>query len=293
MKRAPASQASDSPEFFSPQVSKARRFYLDLNPPSKSRLAVVCGGCEQCTPDYALRRETFPFYSIEYIARGRGTVRLRGVAQPLVPGRLFSYGPGVRHEIAGDPAAPLEKYFVDFAGTQARALLKRCGLAPGSASQVFPPDELRGVFDALIACGLKGTPQSPELCARLLEVLALKIIEGRAPLAEAESLAFATYQQCREYVRQHYGRLKNLRQIATECHVNGAYLCRLFRRFDHQSPYQFLLRLKMNDAAEVLRQPGALVKQAAEAAGFGDPFHFSRAFKSVLGVSPDAFRRLR
>jgi AraC-like DNA-binding protein len=36
-----------------------------------------------------------------------------------------------------------------------------------------------------------------------------------------------------------------------------------------------------------------LIKQVAEQTGFSDPFHFSRAFKSVFGLSPDAFRKLR
>jgi len=54
-----------------------------------------------------------------------------------------------------------------------------------------------------------------------------------------------------------------------------------------------LMRLKMNLAAEWLHHPGALVKQVAERAGFGDQFHFSRAFKNVFGVAPDIFRRLR
>jgi AraC-like DNA-binding protein len=49
----------------------------------------------------------------------------------------------------------------------------------------------------------------------------------------------------------------------------------------------------MNLAAERLRDPGSLVKQVAAALGFSDPFHFSRAFKSVFGLSPEAFRRLR
>jgi AraC-like DNA-binding protein len=87
--------------------------------------------------------------------------------------------------------------------------------------------------------------------------------------------------------------LRTLQQIASECHVNNAYLCRLFRRYDNQTPYQYLLRLKMNFAAECLRQPGVLVKQVAEEAGFADPFHFSRVFTSVFGLSPVAFRGLR
>jgi AraC-like DNA-binding protein len=42
-----------------------------------------------------------------------------------------------------------------------------------------------------------------------------------------------------------------------------------------------------------LRNSGALVKQVAEQVGFVDPFHFSRVFRNVLGVSPSVFRRLR
>ena len=87
--------------------------------------------------------------------------------------------------------------------------------------------------------------------------------------------------------------MRTLEQIAKECHINNAYLCRLFRRYDNQSPYQYLLRLKMNFAAERLQKSGALVKNVAEEAGFTDPFHFSRVFTSVLGLSPAAFRDLR
>jgi len=149
------------------------------------------------------------------------------------------------------------------------------------------------VFDELIRCGLKGTRYSAQAGEKLLECLVLKIAGSRVPLEGQETLAFNSYQQCRQYIQQHFRRLKTLQQIGAECHLNHSYLCRLFRRYDHQSPYQYLLRLKMNLAAELLQQPAMLVKQAAEETGFGDPFHFSRAFKAVLGLSPDAFRRLR
>jgi AraC-like DNA-binding protein len=70
------------------------------------------------------------------------------------------------------------------------------------------------------------------------------------------------------HIEQHSLRLRTLEQIASECHVNNAYLCRLFRRYDDQSPYQYLLRLKMNFAAERLQRPGVMVKQVAGEVGF-------------------------
>ncbi|MFZ0827543.1 MAG: AraC family transcriptional regulator [Verrucomicrobiia bacterium] len=281
------------PDFFSPQVAGARRFYLDLNPSRKRALTLVCGGVERCTADYAIHRRTFPFHSIEYVVHGRGKVQLQNRLHPLRPGSLFSYGPGVGHDITSDPAEPLVKYFVDFSGRKAKALLRFCSLAAGGVSQVYPANELQAVFDELIHCGLKGTRYSALAGEKLLECLVLKIAGSRAPLADQETLAFATYQRCRQHIQQHFCRLKTLQQIAAECRLNHAYLCRLFRRYDHQSPYQYLLRLKMNLAAELLQQPAPLIKQVAEATGFGDPFHFSRAFKSVFGLAPDAFRRLR
>jgi AraC-like DNA-binding protein len=285
--------APPAPAFFSADVAEARRFYLDLNPPEGRRLVVVCGGREHCTPDYVIRRDTFPFYSIEYVARGRGQVTLDGCAFPLQAGRVFSYGPGVSQHITGDPAEHLVKYFVDFAGAGAAALLRSCGVRPGSVSDVFPANALQPLFDELIDAGLRASPGSPELCARLLECLALRIAGAHAPIEGADTPAFLTYQACRRHIEAHALRLRTLRQAARECHVDSAYLCRLFRRYDHQSPYQYLLRLKMTFAAERLHQPGALVKQVAEEVGFSDAFHFSRVFRSVLGRSPAGLRRLR
>jgi AraC-like DNA-binding protein/quercetin dioxygenase-like cupin family protein len=284
---------ADAPGFFSPQVSAARRFYLNLNPPKRAPLSVVSGGSEHCAPDYEIHRPTFPFYSVEYVVRGRGLLKLNKRSHELRPGTIFSYGPGVRQDIAADPADPPVKYFVDFTGLKSKDILRQCQLPPGNVSQIFPPNDIQNLFDELIRCGQRGGRQSAELCARLLECLALKVSESRAPRTGVETLSFTTYQQCRQHIERNFQRLKTLQQVAQECHADAAYLCRLFQRYDHQSPYQFLMRLKMILAAERLQQPGALVKQVAERAGFSDQFHFSRAFKSVFGVAPDIFRRLR
>lgn len=193
-----------APDFFSRQVSEVRRFHLNLKPPKNRPLVVVCGGLERTARGYAIDRPTFPFYAIEYVARGRGTVRLQNRSHPLQPGSLFSYGPGIRQEMASDPAEPLVRYFVDFTGTRALALLQSCKLRPGSVAHVFPPAELEGVFDELIRSGLRHGRYAPEICGALLECLALKIRESCAPLRAAGTLSFGTYQQCRQYMQEHF-----------------------------------------------------------------------------------------
>lgn len=285
--------ANTAPPFFSAQILSARRFYLNLQPPRGTKLAVVCGGVEQCAPDYEIRRETFPFYSIEYVARGEGSLKLGRREHVLRPGFIFAYGPGVAQHIKSSPHKPLVKYFVDFAGTESEQWVEGKNLAPGKVSQVFPPHEIQPLFDELIRSGQRGTRYAPELCRELLCTLGVKLCEARAPLESEDSAAFAAYQNVRQHIAENFQKLRTLEQVARECHLDTAYLCRLFRRYDHQSPYLFLTRLKMNEAAAQLQSPGALVKNVAADLGFANPFHFSRVFKSVFGIAPEAFRRIR
>ena len=281
-----------APEYFSLQISEAKRFYLDLKPSRGAPLAVVSGGCEHCAPDYVIHRESFPFHSIEFVAQGRGTLTLNGRRHELTAGAVFSYGPEIPHRIVSDPERRLVKYFVDFAGSEAGPLLRLHAPRPGRMIQTSAPGEMMALFDTLIREGLRNTPYTGRIAALLVRHLALKAAETALPAGSAASPAFATYCRCRQHIEQNWPSLHTLAQVALACHVNGSHLCRLFQRYGHQSPYQFLLRLRMNHAASRLQAPGATVKEVADSAGFADPFHFSRAFKSVMGVSPSQFAQL-
>ena len=281
------------PEFFSAQIVEARRFCLDLDPPAGTRLAVVCGGNENCAQDYVLSRSTFPYWGLEFVAQGRGRLQLAGQAYELNAGTVFSYGPEIPLEILPDEHGTLVKYFVDFTGEEAEGLLQRHGPAPGSVVQTSAPYDVLALFDSLIREGLSGSPLSPQITSVILEYLVLKVADTAIPAGAADTPAFITYRRCQRYLEEHWPELASLDQAARKCHVDPAYLCRLFTRFDHQSPYQFLLRLRMTRGAELLLTPGASVKQVAEELGFADAFHFSRIFKKLMGLPPTQFARLR
>ncbi len=282
-----------APDFFSRQVSQSDWFYLDNYARAHQPLEVVCGGWEHCEPDYRINRRDFPFYSIEFVARGRGTLSMMGQNCKLRAGNVFTYGPGVPHAISTDAADPFVKYFVDFTGRQASGMLRQYSLAPGAVVRISSPEAVLRIFDDLIANGNTGSRFSSALCATLIQQLMLKIAETIVVEDRSLTGSFTTYQRCREFIRDNARGLWTVKEVAEQCRVDEAYLCRLFRRYDDQSPYEYLMRLKMNIAAQKLKDSQMLVKQVAYELGYSDPFHFSRAFKRVFGLSPGAFRRLR
>lgn len=276
------------PAFVSTQVTAARRFYLNLTPGKPADVVIVCGGWEECATDYAIDRATFPYASIEFVARGQGELTLGGSTVPLSPGSVFTYGPGVHHRIRTDPKDRLGKFFVNVVGRRALRLFGEAGLSPGTQRRVAAAGEVRHAFDTLIRLGQLGPKLAPQACALQLELILLLIAGHPEPHGVAEQRAFATFARCREFVDTHFLAVQEAAQVAAACHVDVAYLCRLFQRFHDETPFRYLQRRRMQWAAERLVTTGCLVRQVADELQL-DPFQFSRTFKRVHGVAPQTF----
>lgn len=63
-------------------------------------------------------------------------------------------------------------------------------------------------------------------------------------------------------------------------------LQRAFNKYLRVSPEQYLIRLRMNHALNLLTMNELSVKEIAFACGFTDEKYFSRAFKKKYGYSP-------
>ncbi len=278
--------------YFSTQVIRARRFFRRYDPTCGMRIHVAAAGFERCQPGYSIRREDFPYYTAEFVSDGSGELLLDGNEVHLSRGVMFFYGPGVSHKIDRIEETGLGKYFLNLTGSGAAGLFSEVGFLPGTVIQVATLGEVEPLFNELIRNGLKDTAFSSRICMSLAELILLKVQENSMPGQWRSSRAYQTFRNCRTVLEEGFLRINSLEEASAECHVDSAYLCRLFKKFAHQSPYRYLIRLKMNRAAELLHDPSILVKEASIAVGFHDPFHFSRLFTRTFGISPVRYSAL-
>ncbi len=89
---------TDPSTFLSRQVEASQVFFFDDS--EASDFDVRCGGFERCQPNYRIDRPGFPWFLLEFVHGGRGTLILDGNESPLKPGMFFLYGPGIEHHIA-------------------------------------------------------------------------------------------------------------------------------------------------------------------------------------------------
>lgn len=273
------------------QVSGARYFFLDLAANRRAGLVVALGGREVCNPDYVVQRDSYAFFVLEIVVAGEGSVTLDGRTHALAAGSVFATAPNTRCEIHTHPERVLTKYFVACTGTACAPRLTRAGVAPGRVRFVPGAGEVASIVEDLLREGRHASPQTREVCAHLFEILLLKITAlARQPSLQTDQ-AREHFVRCKAIIDAGADRLMSLGEIARAVSLEESSVCRLFRRFQGTSPYQYLLRRKMNLAAELLMERGGLVKEVSERVGFADPFHFSRVFKSVHGIAPRDFLR--
>jgi AraC-like DNA-binding protein len=82
-----------------------------------------------------------------------------------------------------------------------------------------------------------------------------------------------------------------LEQLAREAGLSRAAFARQFNTLIGEPPHTYLTRWRMGIAAQLLEETDLRLAEIASRVGYQSEFSFSRAFKSVRGVSPTHYRR--
>jgi len=93
------------------------------------------------------------------------------------------------------------------------------------------------------------------------------------------------------YIRQHLEKRITLSELARYVSFNETYMCTMFRNQTGMSIVTYINKLKMERAAEMLRDDRLLLKEVATELGFSDQFYFNKMFRKHFGVSPSEYRK--
>jgi AraC family transcriptional regulator len=93
-----------------------------------------------------------------------------------------------------------------------------------------------------------------------------------------------------EYIEANLDREIALRALASTAGMSSHYFSELFKQSLHVSPYQYVLRRRVERAQQLLSQPSITVLEAAVRSGFSDQSQFTKLFRRIVGVTPTGYR---
>lgn len=130
-------------------------------------------------------------------------------------------------------------------------------------------------------------------CDALVTVLIAELMQSAQVAVRPHSGGLAGWQMRRvaDYLDAHCANDIALADLAGLCGLSEDHFARAFRQSFGVPPYRYQLRLRLERAMALLRQPDLPVAMVATMVGFARPQGLTRLFLRELGITPLRFRR--
>ncbi|MBD2211266.1 helix-turn-helix transcriptional regulator [Nostoc linckia FACHB-104] len=94
-----------------------------------------------------------------------------------------------------------------------------------------------------------------------------------------------------EYIRAHLSQEINLNQIAATIGFSPYHFARAFKVTTGLSPYQYVLRCRLEFAQQLLHNTQLSLAYVAAEAGFGNQSHMISVFRRILHITPKRYQQ--
>jgi two-component system response regulator YesN len=96
--------------------------------------------------------------------------------------------------------------------------------------------------------------------------------------------------RAREYIRCHFREKLAIQDIASSVGMSESYFSHVFKKETGSNVVDYINRVKIEKAAEILETSNLKVADAASRIGIDNPNYFSVLFKKIIGISPQEYR---
>jgi AraC family transcriptional regulator of arabinose operon len=220
---------------------------------------------------------------------GAGWCELAGVRHEITAGQVLVVPPGCPHRYYADAKDPWSIWWLHVMGDDVPGLLSAIGLTPaqptGPLIDPYPAFALvesicdRLAWDETRASLIAASGAAWNLLAQLAAERQRRSVGDHEPLRIVQ-----------DHLREHLGSPVSVPALAELAGFSTSHFSARFRASTGFSVLEYVKRLRMARARQLLLTSDHTVADIAASVGYPDPFYFSRQFTAVNGVCPRTFR---
>lgn len=257
-----------------------------------------CGYEKRC-PLQVKQIELDSHYLFCYIVSGRGVLRVEEGEETFVytlsEGMGFLAVPGGNRKLKVLPEETWDYVWIEFGGVRAGEYTRLAGLS--EAQPVYVPEKQgqeEELFDSMLELIKSGEECPIKMTGNLYLFMdcLVRTSRFRGQMQEEKRKSSENYVEGTvRYIEENYSRQISVEELARRCWLDRSYFGKVFKSVTGQSPQQFLIRFRMEKAADELRTGNTSIGDVGASVGYPNLLYFSRAFKGVYGMSPSEYRR--
>ena len=240
----------------------------------------------KCHPTWRLPENFVNDHDITYIIKGNARYTINNVVHELGPGDLLYLNQGDLKEAITYPQNLMQCFAINF------TFRRRASKAAGMRDSLFPTvnhiglrQDLIGLFRELT---LSWTEQQNGYLLKtraLLMLIIHRLMEIVQYDIDSEPGDYRISKTTR-YISMHYPEKLTVKNLARQISLDLDYFGHLFKRETGMTVHQYITKIRVRNAENMLQSGNFKVQEVADHCGFSDTFHFYKSFKALRGFPP-------
>lgn len=254
-------------------------------------------GYEQCDPGHSFGPAARNHYLFHYVISGTGTLMAdnsNGETQTysIKSGQGFLIYPGQINTYYADNQLPWEYVWIEFDGLRVKEALDITELSVDTPVYHSHSKQLREQMMNEMLYIVQHAKESPFHLIGHLYLFFDYLTQSAKSTKPIQSNKMSDYyiKEAINYIEQNFQNDITIEDIAAVCGINRSYFGKIFRNSIGRTPQEFLMNYRMIKATELLKLTSLSIADIGSAVGYENQLHFSRAFKTIYGISPREWR---
>jgi len=154
------------------------------------------------------------------------------------------------------------------------------------------PDIIK-YMDSMLNEQENNKPYSDHICQNILEIILIEILRTTKTNVDTEPTVSSSKEcfKLKKYLDSNYASKITIDDLAKLSNLNKYYLIHSFNRYFGSSPINYLCKIRIRVAKELLKNSDYSIDQISQSAGFSSQSYFTQCFKKDCGMSPSAYRQ--
>lgn len=253
---------------------------------SGDALALHLCGWEQCAAGHSFGPAVRSHFLFHFVLSGKGVFEHAGRRFELTAGQGFLIVPGESTRYTADEHDPWQYCWIGFDGTEAERILQDCSLS--GQSPIYTDHS--GLLGQELLRLIDLFDRESTNTYRQLGQLYLCFAHMAGGASQASSTPQEHVERAISFMQSNFSYEIGVAEVARAVGIERSYLYRIFRRWQGCSPKEYLMQVRLQNAAKMLRSTQLSVTEIALSCGFREASLFGKQFKAAFGISPLKYR---
>ena len=243
------------------------------------------------------------FISMVYVLSGECSYNIGQMQFQVKKGDLLVFNPGVSHGKTVKPGEEILEQHVGFDNIQIEGLMRNNLIGP----ETHPVFSLKEREQEFIKCCsdifMEQENDSPG-CELMLKIQVMRLIvlflKSTHPGLRADNSPAVSFDSNDKsvivstlvsFLNENYMRPVSLETISKSIYLSPTYVSKVFKEETGETPINYMIKLRLSKAREMLLEGGHSIKEVARSVGYEDVYYFSKLFKKYNHISPSGVRK--